>query len=68
MDERDAEIILALADHDLNITKVARAGYMHRNTVLYHIGKIRKSTGLDPTKFYDLNKLLQMVRKRRDDK
>lgn len=63
MDERAAEIILALADHNMNITKVARVGYMHRNTVLYHIGKIKRITGLDPTNFYDLHKLVDMVRK-----
>ena len=64
MDERDAEIILALADHKMNISEVARVGYMHRNTVIYHIGRIKKITGLDPTEFYDLCKLVEMVKER----
>lgn len=64
MDERDAEIVLALADHNMNTSETARVGYMHRNTVLYHIRKIKRETGLDPTNFYDLCKLVKMAKRR----
>jgi sugar diacid utilization regulator len=60
--QTDIEIILALADYNLNISHVARSRFMHRNNVIYHIGKIKKATGLDATKFYDLCKLIQEVK------
>ena len=65
MDERDVNVILLLADHGIKISEAARAGYMHRNTVLYHIKNIKKETGLDPTNFYDLCKLVEMVKRER---
>lgn len=64
MDELDVEIVLALADHNMNESSVSRALFMHRNTVIYHIGKVKKKTGLDPAKFYDLCKLVQMINER----
>ena len=66
MDEIDAEIILALADNNMNESETARMLFMHRNTVVYHIGKVKKLTGLDPTNFYDLCKLVKMARERRE--
>jgi carbohydrate diacid regulator len=63
MDERDALIVIALADHRMNIAEAARVLYMHRNTVVYHIQKIRQNTGLDPLNFYDLYELVKMARK-----
>lgn len=66
MDERDVEIILALADNNMNKLKTARALYMHRNNILYHIHKVKRITGLDPTNFHDLCKLVQMVGERRE--
>lgn len=63
MDERDVKIILAIADSAMNLNAVARALFMHRNTVVYHIGKIKKITGLDATDFYDLCKLVKQVKK-----
>ena len=62
MTERMAEIIVALADNDLNVSAVADNLYMDRNTVYYHIDKIRKQLGKDPTKFYDLCKLFPIAR------
>lgn len=67
MDERDVEIILALAENNMNETKTARILFMHRNTVVYHIGKVKRTTGLDPMNFYDLHKLVQMAGGRRSD-
>ena len=60
MDERDVKIILALADNRMNATEVSRVMFMHRNTVVYHIEKIKRITGLDPTDFHDLCKLVQI--------
>ena len=64
MDERDVQIILAMAENDMYVSKVAEAMFMHYNTVVYHIHKIQKITGLDPRRFYDLCKLVQMVGER----
>ena len=61
MDERDVKIILAIADSAINLNAAARAVFMNRNTLVYHICKIKKITGLDATKFYDLCKLVEMV-------
>jgi carbohydrate diacid regulator len=63
MDERDVKIILAIADSAINLNAAARAVFMHRNTLVYHICKIKKITGLDATDFYDLCKLVEMVAK-----
>lgn len=40
-------------DNDLNITKASKEGYMHRNTLIYRIEKIRRLVGLDLRKFKD---------------
>lgn len=63
LDERDAKIILVLADSQMNVSEVARQLYMHRNTIQYHIDKIRKVTGLNPLNLYDLFKLTCMARR-----
>ena len=63
LDERDANIILALAEKRMNATEVSRAVFMHRNSVVYHIEKIKRITGLNPLDFYDLHRLLQMLKK-----
>ena len=67
MDERDVKIILALADNNMNESETARVLFMHRNTVIYHLGKVKRLTGLDPMNFYDLCKLVQLVGERRTD-
>lgn len=59
--EKDVEIIEAMCDNDLNLSKVARALFQHRNTIVYHLDKIKKNTGLDPRKFYELVKLKEMA-------
>ena len=65
MDERDVEIILALADNNMNESETSRALYMHRNTVIYRLRKVKRLTGLDPMNFHDLCKLVQRVNERR---
>ena len=58
----DAEMILTIADCNINLAQVAQKLYVHRNTVSYRIERIRKQTGLDATKFYDLVKLVELVK------
>lgn len=68
MDELDVKIILGLAANKLNATKVARTVFMHRNGVVYRIERIKQITGLDPTDFYDLGKLLKMVQEMEEER
>ena len=61
MTEFDIETILAFAENNMNIVKAAKKMYVHRNTIVYRIDKIRKETGLNAKSFYDLVKLVKMV-------
>lgn len=61
MNKVDAEIILALASYDMNTNKVARQLFMNRNTVVYHLDKVYRQTGLNPRKFYDLIELVKLA-------
>lgn len=56
--QREYELLRSLAENDMNITDVADAVYSHRNTVVYHLDKVKQKTGLNPRCFYDLAKLL----------
>lgn len=61
MNKEDAHIVVAMANHNMNVTDVARAIFTHRNTVLYHLDKVKRQTGLDPRRFYDLVKLVKIA-------
>lgn len=67
MTKTDARIIVAMADCDMNPAEVARREYMHRNTVIYHLDKTKRETGLDGRCFYDLIKLLEIVKEEQKD-
>lgn len=58
MDRTDKRIILTLAECDMNVTQTAQKLYMHRNSIVYHINRVKKKTGLNPLCFYDLCKLI----------
>lgn len=53
--ENDAlmQTCLCLLENDLNVSKTSTKLYMHRNTLIYSINKIRKKCGLDLCKFSD---------------
>ena len=40
-------------DNNLNVSETARQLYIHRNTLVYRLEKIQKSTGLDVRVFDD---------------
>ena len=61
MTQLDAQVVLAFAECDMNANEVARREYMHRNTVIYHLDKVKRETGLDAQHFYDLIKLLEIA-------
>lgn len=61
LNDLQRDVILALADYDLNIGKTAEELHYHRNTITYHVGVIKKKTGYDALTFYGLERLLWML-------
>lgn len=47
------ETCFSLFENDLNVSKTALGLYMHRNTLIYRIAKLKRLTGLDVCKFAD---------------
>ena len=62
MNQVDRNIIKGLADNNMSVNAVSRNLYCHRNTVEYHIKRVEKETGLNPKRFYDLVKLVEMAK------
>ena len=62
LNEEQAKIIVALADHNLNATEVAKVLGYGRSTMQSRINKIRKDTGKDPLTFYGMAQLLMEAR------
>lgn len=62
LDGLDYRIILALADNRMRTMDAARTVYVDRGTISYRADKIQRVTGLDPRDFYDLHKLVKMVK------
>ena len=67
MSELDKKVIIALADNRMNITDAAIHLHKHRNSVIYHIEKVKQNTGLDARDFHDLCKLYGMISGERKD-
>ena len=61
LDERDYQVILSLARNNMRATETAYDLHVHRGTILYRIEKIKKITGLDAMKFYDLVNLVDIA-------
>ena len=62
----DICVVLAYADNNMNVVETGRKLFMHRNTIQYHLDVAGKKTGLSPMRFYDLVKLVGMLKERRD--
>lgn len=58
----DVRVVLAFADNDMNVTETGRKLYLYRTTVQYHLESVWKKTGLSPLKFYDLVKLVGILK------
>lgn len=63
LDDVERNVIMAMADENLRVSKAANSLYLHINTVVYHLDQIQEITGLDPRKFYDLVELIDMLMK-----
>ena len=62
MTKLDAQAVLTFADCNMNAAEASRRMYMHRNSVTYHLDKVKRDTGLDAQNFYDLIKLVDMIK------
>ncbi len=56
------DTLRALADHDLNVGRAARALMVHPNTVHYRLKRVADLSGLNPKRFGDLADLLVALR------
>lgn len=54
MTKRQAKIILAFAENNMQIKATAQQLYLSDGTVSYHLKRIRDQIGWNPMKFYDL--------------
>ena len=61
MAEFEIKVINTLAECDMSLNMTAKKLYVHRNTLTYHIEKIKQQTGLDARRFYDLCRLLEVA-------
>lgn len=52
-DDEMMSTINAFFDNSLNISQTSKQAYMHRNTLIYRLEKVRKSTGLNLKNFDD---------------
>lgn len=55
------EVVLAIAECNMNVSEAARRIYRHRQTVEYHCRQMIELYGLDPRNFYDLVMLVEMA-------
>lgn len=56
------DVLEAMADCDLNVSKAAGLLYMHRNTLLYKIDKLFELRQFDLRKFNDLYLLIKLMK------
>lgn len=61
MTKQESKIIIELAHRELSALQVAKSLNYHRNTIYYHVKKIREETGLNPYDFFDMQKLYPMA-------
>ncbi|WP_134682925.1 PucR family transcriptional regulator [Brevibacillus migulae] len=53
LSDEQQEVLHALFSNQLNVSETARALFLHRNTLLYRLDKLKEKTGLDPREFSD---------------
>lgn len=57
----EKETILALAESDLRLKPASEKLHYHINTIYYRCDQLKKRTGLDPRRFYDMMTLLEIM-------
>ena len=54
----DMDVLVAFAQNGMVASRASRQLFMHRNTVEYHLEKVKAHTGLDPRNLFQLAELL----------
>ena len=62
LDEDTLETINKFFENNLNVSETSRKLYVHRNTLVYRLEKIKKITGLDLREFFGLGHLYHAER------
>ena len=52
---------LLLLNSNLNVSEAAKQGFMHRNTLMYRLGKIKKITGFNIKDFYEAGMFFMLI-------
>lgn len=60
--DTDRNLLKSYAAHNMNRQQTGKAVYMHTNSIRYRFDVIHRETGLDPSNFYDLVKLLGIAK------
>lgn len=55
------EMIRSMARNRLALSATAREMNYARNSLEYHLARVKAVTGLDPREFYDMVKLIEIV-------
>ena len=63
MKKNQAKVVLAFADSDMNISGTGRKLFLCRSTILWYLDAIKRDTGLDPRRFYELIKLVDIAKR-----
>ncbi len=61
MTKREAELIIGLAQNNLNVAKTAEKMRWSRQTLLFYMNRVKEETGADPKRFRDMCRLLPMA-------
>lgn len=61
LDTKQRCIVWALCRNDLKVKPAAGELFYGNTSLTYQIEKIKEKTGLDPRKFYDAVRLLEMI-------
>ena len=59
----EKRIVLNFARCNMSITKTAQKMNYARNSVAYHLRQVKRKTGRDPKKFYELASLVLIVKR-----
>lgn len=60
LSETDIQVVIAFADSNMRPSVAAKKTFLCRNSILYHLARVKQKTGLDPFQFYDLVELMNI--------
>ena len=67
MTEAEEKLLVSYAESRMNLMRAARASNLSRSGAMYRMALIRVETGLNPMNFYDLCKLIEMIKEGEDN-